>query len=63
MMQVQQQCRSPFLTCIDVRGQTALVKTLQEEPANSRAWPTTKHTSNYVIKAQERNSALGDQIG
>lgn len=51
-----------ILTSIGAGGQATLVKSLQEEPANSAAWPTTKHTGNDVIEPQEGHSALGGQV-
>lgn len=50
------------LTCVGAGGQATLIKSLQEEPADSAAWPTTKHASNDVIETQEGNSALGSQV-
>ncbi len=51
-----------FLTCIGAGGQATLVKSLQEEPTNFAAWPTTQHAGNDVIETQEGNSALGGQV-
>ena len=50
------------LTCIGVGCQATLVKSLQQEPADSAARPTTKHAGNDVIEAEQGNSASGGQV-
>lgn len=50
------------LTCDGAGSQATLVKCLQEEPANSAAWPTAQHTSDDIVETQQGHSALRGQV-